>query len=86
MPTFRSSSDFYDAEAADALGRYSESPVLAGYVSGPRRSLIPGSTAVAAARSGRGAVIVILDEPVFRGFWMGSARILSNAVFLGGSF
>ncbi|MCL7971109.1 MAG: peptidase M14, partial [marine benthic group bacterium] len=86
LPTFRSSSDFYDALPGDAVGRYSEFPVLAGYVSNPRRLTIPGSVAVAASRKGRGAVIVILDEPVFRGFWLGSARLLANAVFLGGSF
>jgi hypothetical protein len=87
VPTFRTNSSFFDADTPDEIvGRYAKSPLLAGYISAPRLESAAGSAAVIAKRHGRGAVILLLDEPVFRGFWLGSARLLSNAVFFGGSF
>ena len=87
VPTFRTSSTFYDADApATVVGRYGAEPLLGGYISDARLEAASGSAAVVVARRGRGSVVVLLDEPVFRGFWIGSARLLSNAVFLGDSF
>ncbi len=87
VPTFRAQSTFYEAEsAAGVVGRYASSPLLSGYISAPRMDSAAGSASVVAIHRGRGTVIAILDEPVFRGFWLGSARLLVNAVFLGDSF
>jgi hypothetical protein len=87
VPTFRTSSTFFDADAtASVVGRYGSEPLLGGYISGARLTAASGSAAVVVARLGRGKVVAFLDEPVFRGFWIGSARLLSNAVFLGDSF
>ena len=87
VPTFRTSSTFFDADApATVVGRYAAEPLLAGYISSARLESASGSAAVVVARHGRGTVVVLLDEPAFRGFWIGSARLLSNAVFLGNSF
>jgi hypothetical protein len=87
VPTFRTNSTFYDADSpGSVVGRYAEAPLLGGYISAPRLESAAGSASVVASRHGRGAVIVLLDEPVFRGFWLGSARILVNAVFLGDVF
>jgi hypothetical protein len=72
VPTFRTNGTFYDAGSSTvAVGRLESAA---------------GSIALAVTRKGKGAVIVVLDEPVFRGFWQGSSRLLANAVFLGGSF
>ena len=87
VPTFRTSSTFFDADApAAVVGRYGAEPLLAGYISSARLESASGSAAVVVTRRGRGTVVAFLDEPVFRGFWIGSARLLSNAVFLGDSF
>jgi len=87
VPTFRTSSTFFDANSAGTvIGRYGTSPLLAGYISDLKLESASGSASIVATRLGTGAVIVILDEPVFRGFWLGSARLLANAVFLGASF
>nr|NIQ56506.1 hypothetical protein [Gemmatimonadota bacterium]NIU76706.1 hypothetical protein [Gammaproteobacteria bacterium]NIY10434.1 hypothetical protein [Gemmatimonadota bacterium] len=66
--------------------RYTDPPVISGYVSGPRREQLAGTAAVLAQREGRGRVIAILDRPAFRGFWYGTDRLLLNAVFFGGAF
>lgn len=87
LPTFRTNSTFYDVGSSTvAVGRYAEDPLLSGYMSDARLESAAGSVAVAVTRKGKGAVIVVLDEPVFRGFWQGSSRLLANAVLLGGSF
>ena len=87
VPTFRTNGAFYDAGSSTvAVGQYAEDPLLSGYMSVARLESAAGSVALAVTRKGKGAVIVVLDEPVFRGFWQGSSRLLANAVFLGGSF
>ena len=87
VPTFRTHSTFFDADTPDeVVGRYSQAPLLAGYISAARLESAAGSISVVTRKHGRGVVILILDEPVFRGFWRGSARLLSNSVFFGGSF
>jgi hypothetical protein len=87
VPTFRTSSTFFEAEpSAVVVGRYGSEPLLGGYISDARLESAAGSAAVVVTRRGAGRVITFLDEPVFRGFWIGSARLLSNAVFLGDSF
>jgi hypothetical protein len=87
VPTFRTSSTFFEADPpAMVVGRYGSEPLLGGYISGARLESASGSAAVVVTGRGSGRVIAFLDEPVFRGFWIGSARLLSNAVFLGDSF
>ncbi len=87
VPVFRGTSTFFEAPiGASIVGRYAKAPVLGGWVSAERLSLIPGSVAVHVESKGQGTIVLLADEPVFRGFWMGSARLLSNAVMLGGLF
>jgi hypothetical protein len=43
------------------------------------------STLVAGVQDvGRGAVVYLVDNPLFRGFWQSGKRLFSNAVFLVG--
>ena len=87
VPTFRTRSAFFDASpAGTVVGRYGPAPLLGGYISEPRLESASGSAAIVTNGLGRGGVIAILDEPVFRGFWLGSARLLANAVFFWNSF
>ncbi|MCF6438391.1 M14 family metallopeptidase [Pseudoalteromonas luteoviolacea] len=66
--------------------KYTPSPLLSGYTDERNRAQIAGSSALIAQRYGQGAVIAMTDNPVFRGYWYGSSRLLSNALFFGGSF
>jgi hypothetical protein len=63
--------------------RYAERPLLAGYVSPENLERLAGTPAVIATRLGRGTVVRMVDDPVFRGFWLGTAKLLSNALFFG---
>ena len=37
----------------------------------------------AAERQGRGQVVVFADDPLYRAFWRGPARLLTNAILFG---
>jgi hypothetical protein len=58
-------------------------PLLSGYASLSNVGLISGSAAVLVQSEGSGRVIVIADNPVFRGYWRGTQRLLENGVFFG---
>lgn len=66
------------------VAEYTEEPLLSGYASERRIGEIAGTPAVVAQRHGRGAVILMADNPVFRGTFAGSERLLLNAIFLSG--
>ncbi|MCQ8185280.1 M14 family zinc carboxypeptidase [Parvularcula maris] len=59
----------------------SGSVLLTGYMSERRRGEIAETPAVIAERYGRGAVVLMADNPVFRGFFHGTERLLVNAIF-----
>jgi hypothetical protein len=44
---------------------------------------LANSAAVIARPMSKGRLIVIVDDPNFRGFWYGSNRLFWNAVFFG---
>ncbi len=64
--------------------RYADEPLLSGYASDRRLGEIAGTPAVLAQEHGRGAVILMADNPVFRGMYAGTERLLTNAIFFGG--
>ena len=66
--------------------RYAESGLLSGYASQANIEALQGLGAVHAERSGRGAVILFADNPYYRAYFRGSARVLTNAVFFGDTF
>ncbi len=64
--------------------QYSDDPLLTGYASQRRQDEIAGTPAVVAERQGRGAVILMADNPVFRGTFAGTEKLLMNAIFFSG--
>lgn len=63
--------------------QYTESPLLGGYVSEENLEMLKGSAGVIADRVGRGAVIVMVDDPDFRAYWLATNRLFLNAIFFG---
>jgi len=83
LPVFRDSTDTL-AETDnpyDTPVRYTDEPLLAGYVSQQNLERLSGQPAVIATRVGRGVVVRMVDDPVFRGIWLGTSRLMLNAVF-----
>ncbi|MCP4412346.1 MAG: zinc carboxypeptidase, partial [Gammaproteobacteria bacterium] len=66
--------------------RYNNEPLLSGFVSNENLEKIANSAMMIAERKGKGSIILILDNPVFRGYWYGSSRLFINSLFFGTSF
>lgn len=62
---------------------YTSSPLLSGYASEARQKEIADTAAAVAAPLGRGAIVAIVDDVNFRGFWYGGNRVFLNAIFHG---
>lgn len=45
---------------------------------------IKGAPAVVANRVGDGVIVRMVDDPNFRGFWLGTHKLVMNALFFGG--
>lgn len=67
------------------VAAYTETPLKSGYVSAENLEKIKKTAALIAARKGRGAVIAIMDDPSFRGYWLGTQRFILNSLFFQGS-
>jgi hypothetical protein len=85
LPMFVTSGSAFDPASTQGttVGTWAPSPRLSGWLSAARENSLQGAAAVSVERQGRGRVIGIHAYPVFRGFWLGSARLLWNAVLFG---
>ena len=85
LPVFRRGTYFAEKSSnpyATPL-RYSEDPVLSGYIDPETLERSKGTAAVLASAYGRGRVISMLDNPNFRAFWWGTNKLFANAIFFG---
>ncbi|OGU74991.1 MAG: hypothetical protein A3G43_08025 [Ignavibacteria bacterium RIFCSPLOWO2_12_FULL_56_21] len=63
--------------------RFTDNPLIAGYLHTDTRSLIAGGGSVQVNTMRNGRIIVMTDAPTFRAFWYGTSRIFLNAVMFG---
>ena len=68
------------------VGRYRAGKQLAGFAADELVQQISQSAALVAHNYGKGRVIAMTDNPVFRGYFTGSSRLLINAMYLGKAF
>ena len=73
-------------QAFTNVALYSEKPQLAGYTTAEYVDRIAEGAALVAHNLGQGRVIGMSDNPVFRGYFVGSSRLLVNAIYLGKMF
>ncbi|MEA1882806.1 MAG: M14 family metallopeptidase [Candidatus Marinimicrobia bacterium] len=87
-PVFRRGDAFFELSAKTAanVGRYTNEPLLSGYISEEKLAGIKGSASIIARRQGRGHVVLFADNPNFRAFWYGTNGLFLNAVFFGQTF
>ncbi|WP_018691352.1 M14 family zinc carboxypeptidase [Algicola sagamiensis] len=85
LPVFKRGTFSFKPHAFGAVNvaTYQEKPLLSGFTAKPYQKALSGQTVLAAHKLGRGQVIAFADNPVFRGFWYGSSRLLGNAIFFG---
>ena len=65
------------------VAQYNSKPFINGYSSRLNISRVANSAAIIATASGRGEVVLFADDPTYRGYWLGTARIFLNAIFFG---
>lgn len=85
MPVFKSTGIVFDVPRSPfALpARLAERPLLSGYAHLETIRHISGGGVIVVSSVRDGRSIVMADNPVFRGFWRGTERLLVNAVFFG---
>lgn len=69
-----------------SFGDYSSQPLMAGYTDEENQKLIKNTSAFLAHNLGSGKVIGFNDNLGFRGYFRGSRRLLSNAIFFSSAF
>ncbi|TQV89609.1 M14 family metallopeptidase [Aliikangiella coralliicola] len=70
-------------EAFVSVARFTDKPHAAGYLSEANSNHIAGGTSVLIQGKGSGRLIAFSDNPLFRGFWLGTSRVFLNALYYG---
>jgi hypothetical protein len=63
--------------------RYTDAPLVSGSASKANLDAMTGTTPVQIKTVDAGQVILFTDNPVFRGHWLGTEKLLANALFFG---
>ncbi len=86
LPVFRDHTTMLKPSAnpyANPMIYDAESPLMAGYCSDENIAKIKSAASTVVYPAGRGRLILLSDNPNFRGFWRGTSRVFINAVFFG---
>ncbi|MDN3203460.1 M14 family zinc carboxypeptidase [Algoriphagus sediminis] len=85
LPVYRNTSIFIQPSQNKYLTpvRYADEPYLGGYISDTNLERLKESSSIIISPSGGGRVIHFFDNPVFRGTWFGTNKLLFNAIFFG---
>lgn len=88
LPLFRNSTLIMETgqQAFITLAKYSAKPLLSGYTDKNLVNRLAHNTAIVAHNYGKGRVIASSDVLAFRGYWLGSAKLLANSLFFAKTF
>lgn len=67
------------------VGKYTAQPVVSGFVGSALKARWGNSFAFGVEEMGGGQVVLLKDNPLFRGFWYGGKLLFANAVFMAGN-
>jgi len=85
LPVYRNHSNFIkpSSNPFNTVAKYTNSPLLSGYISAANLEKVKGSASLLVSSYGRGKVISFVDNPNFRGTWFGTNKLFFNAIFFG---
>jgi hypothetical protein len=86
LPVFLDGDTFWKPSAggANPVVFTGDSLTLSGFTwPGNTERLLKGSAWAAVETQGSGRVVLFLGDPLFRGFWRGTARLVTNAILIG---
>lgn len=83
LPVYRNHSIFVAPSKSpyNTVTAYTDDPLLSGYVHEDNLKRLKGSASTLVSSAGRGRVVLLVDNPNFRGFWKGTDRLFLNALF-----
>jgi hypothetical protein len=85
LSVFRNSTIFMEAPENPYAAplRYTENPLVSGYISEENLAVLPGTASVIVGGRGSGRIIMMADNPNFRAFWFGTNKLFANSLFFG---
>lgn len=85
LAMFRNTTLFVEADKNSFNNpiRYTNKPLLSGYISEENLEQLSGTVPFKTAGMGRGQVVYFTDNTNFRAFWYGTNKLLMNAIFFG---
>ncbi len=83
LPVFKRGTQFFEPSknAFATPVRYTDNPVLSGYASKVNIEQAKNAASVICFGRGSGTVIAMVDNPNFRGYWLGGNKLFANAIF-----
>lgn len=82
LPVFKKGTQFYEVSNTLATPMvYSSDPILSGYSSKENLEKAKNSAGIMCFAYGNGRIIAMVDNPNFRGYWLGGSKLFANAIF-----
>lgn len=83
MPVFRNTSIIIEPNKNSYNNpiQYTKTPLISGYISKKNLELLKESVPFQSIKKGDGKIIIFTDNTNFRAFWLGTEKLLWNAVF-----
>ena len=81
---FKKGTQWYVPETrseVEVVAQYIDKPLISGYASKQNLYKAPGSSSVMKMKKGEGKIIMLVDNPNFRGYWYGGATLFGNCIF-----
>ncbi len=88
LPLFRNSTLIMDTgqQPFITVAKYTDTPLLSGYTDKEIVNRLAHNAAIVAHNYGEGRVIASSDVLAFRGYWLGSSKLLANSLFFAKTF
>lgn len=68
-------------KATDIIMSYTERPLMSGYTSTENQARISKSPALFVYKKGKGQIIGVVDNLLFRGYWLGAHKLFDNLIY-----
>ena len=83
MPIFRNTSIIIEPNKNSYNNpiQYTKNPLISGYISKQNLELLKESVPFQSIKKGEGKIIIFTDNTNFRAFWLGTEKLLWNAIF-----
>ncbi|WP_371374810.1 M14 family zinc carboxypeptidase [Thalassotalea aquiviva] len=88
LPIFKNSTVIIKQPNAPfvTVSRFNQAPLLSGYSAPQMTNMVANNAAIVAHNVGRGRIIASSENLVFRGYWLGTSKIVANALFFAKAF